>query len=295
MGVREKAEMLDDMTSENYGDAYLIGAEPPYDVYIWTRPDAFAGQFTAYWLNIGKLAIEGGPGPAGRSISSVALNVDGRLLFTFSDGGTLLLAEKVKGDKGDSGKDGKTPRITATAETGGVRITTYDGDGNTVSSAFVSNGKDAKGEPGKDGANAYLNFIGTFANIGMADATQYNVGDIAIENLGSVTDIYICVGVPGYPAQNAWQQIAFGGGTQVFQNDVMMNVWDADTKLDKVETPAKQGMFTLYGVNSNGTQVMVDAGAAAVPNSVVLTNYNNRITTFNPVSNYDCATKYYVD
>lgn len=63
-----------------YGDAYAVGmveedqAASPFTFYIWTRPDPDAGHDTAYWFNIGELAIvgpqgpqgdPGGPGPAG--------------------------------------------------------------------------------------------------------------------------------------------------------------------------------------------------------------------------------------
>lgn len=52
----------------DFGDAYLIGVEPPYDVYIWTRPNLDLGKFNPYWLNLGPIAIQGPqgePGPVG--------------------------------------------------------------------------------------------------------------------------------------------------------------------------------------------------------------------------------------
>lgn len=48
-----------------YGDAYAVGAEAPYEFYVWTRPNPDDGHDTAYWLNIGQLAIVGPQGPKG--------------------------------------------------------------------------------------------------------------------------------------------------------------------------------------------------------------------------------------
>ena len=38
-----------------YGDAYLVGTEEPYDIYIWTRNGTSPG--TDGWFNIGPLSV----------------------------------------------------------------------------------------------------------------------------------------------------------------------------------------------------------------------------------------------
>lgn len=45
----------------DYGDAYAVGTQPPYDLYIWTR--ANGTHPNDYWFNIGKFPV---PGPAGK-------------------------------------------------------------------------------------------------------------------------------------------------------------------------------------------------------------------------------------
>lgn len=45
-----------------YGDAYMVGTEPPYDMYIYTRPDGSV-HTEGYWFPIGKFPA---PGPAGK-------------------------------------------------------------------------------------------------------------------------------------------------------------------------------------------------------------------------------------
>lgn len=47
----------------DYGDAYLVGAETPYDYYIFTRPNQF--HETAFWLNIGVFPLAGPKGDQG--------------------------------------------------------------------------------------------------------------------------------------------------------------------------------------------------------------------------------------
>lgn len=64
---------------ENYGNAYLIGSEEPYDVYVWTRANPNSGEENPYWLNIGPISLVGpegpqGPvGPEGKSITIVGI------------------------------------------------------------------------------------------------------------------------------------------------------------------------------------------------------------------------------
>ena len=45
-----------------YGDAYMVGTETPYDMYIYTRPDG-AVHTEGYWFPIGKFPM---PGPTGK-------------------------------------------------------------------------------------------------------------------------------------------------------------------------------------------------------------------------------------
>lgn len=53
----------------DFGDAYAVGTEAPFNFYIWTRANAVSQS--NYWLNIGPLAIvgpqgiQGEPGPRG--------------------------------------------------------------------------------------------------------------------------------------------------------------------------------------------------------------------------------------
>ena len=60
----------------SFGDAYVVGTEPPYTYWIYTRPDLNQGYTQNYWLDVGEISVQGpegkpgsvGPqGPAGTS------------------------------------------------------------------------------------------------------------------------------------------------------------------------------------------------------------------------------------
>lgn len=65
IGQLPTLEDLEDKVGTEYGDAYAIGTEPPYDFYIWTRADVDSGHLEDYWFNIGQLAVIGPQGPMG--------------------------------------------------------------------------------------------------------------------------------------------------------------------------------------------------------------------------------------
>lgn len=47
-----------------YGDAYMVGTETPYDMYIYTRPDGNV-HTEGYWFPVGKFPAPGPQGPKG--------------------------------------------------------------------------------------------------------------------------------------------------------------------------------------------------------------------------------------
>lgn len=54
-----------------YGDAYEVGTEPPYDLYIYTRPDGKV-HTEGYWFNTGKFPMPGPQGPKGEGFEDVS-------------------------------------------------------------------------------------------------------------------------------------------------------------------------------------------------------------------------------
>ena len=59
-----------------YGDAYEVGTEPPYDMYIYTRPDGKV-HTEGYWFPIGKFPMPGPKGDKGDGIGQIQLFQEG--------------------------------------------------------------------------------------------------------------------------------------------------------------------------------------------------------------------------
>lgn len=109
---------------ENFGDAYLIGTQTPYDMRVWTRDVA---NNTAKWVDLGAFPLQGPKGDKG-NIGSVIRVDSGEPLYNptslydyyidkisgywyqaYSNetGYGWLKAFTLKGERGEQGKQGK--------------------------------------------------------------------------------------------------------------------------------------------------------------------------------------------
>lgn len=122
LGVLERISDLP-ATSENYGDAYLIGYSAPYDLQVWTRD---VKNNTAKWVDMGNFPLAGpkgdkgpigsiitaGNGPSGApsSINDYYINTTTGVWYTVrkTSSGALVWEESfsLKGEKGDRGLQG---------------------------------------------------------------------------------------------------------------------------------------------------------------------------------------------
>ena len=129
--------------AEAWGEAYLVGAEEPYDIYVWTRP----GE----WFNIGALNIQGKQGPEGDSIESATINSNNQLVLTMSDGREVITQNAIqtlKGDKGDTGPINSIAGFTIDNTT--YQPTLIFQDGSSATAALSIRGP--KGETGLTGS-----------------------------------------------------------------------------------------------------------------------------------------------
>ena len=109
IGRLDTKEELDAVPTDNlqYGDAYAIGAEPPYTFYIWTR--ANNDSESDYWFNMGELAISGPVGPAGAYVTGITINPSTYYpTFTFSNGNTITVPTSIRGSRGPVGPRGES-------------------------------------------------------------------------------------------------------------------------------------------------------------------------------------------
>lgn len=99
------------------GDAWLIGTEEPYDIYIWTEyydeKQQIVGKFG--WINIGKIAVAGPQGPKGDKGEKGDRGLQGLQGIQGIKGEQGVAGPKgdtgdrgPKGDKGDIGPRGET-------------------------------------------------------------------------------------------------------------------------------------------------------------------------------------------
>lgn len=89
-----------------YGDAYTVGTAAPYDMWIYTRADAFHSE--AYWFNIGKFPAPGPQGPKGDGLEQINKWTNGtvsNVTYDTTDGAKVTQTTKV--DYTDS-TDGST-------------------------------------------------------------------------------------------------------------------------------------------------------------------------------------------
>ena len=106
LGIKDDASQLPASSSE-FGNAYAVGTQAPYEYYIWTDLDPEPG-----WMNIGVFpapsTVEGPAGPSGTSVTAATI-VDGYLVLTLTDASgnnTQITVGYVKGDTGSQGPRG---------------------------------------------------------------------------------------------------------------------------------------------------------------------------------------------
>ena len=113
--IGQVPEWQDPVGTFEYGDAYAVGTEAPYEIYIYTRADEASGHPEDYWLNIGPLAIQGPQGPEG--------------------------PQGLKGDKGDTGVQGERGNIGPRGLQGEKGI-----DGTSVTITSINESTEDNGE-----------------------------------------------------------------------------------------------------------------------------------------------------
>lgn len=237
------AEIQELEYDEDYGVAYLIGIDTPYDVYVWSRPDPNAGYLVPYWLNIGPISIEGPEGPVGPEGPKGAPGISNKFLASttipsieFLNVGDVVL---ITGDR-DKGA------IYEVRETGSKKkYYVYQGNiqgpqGNKGETGDTGP-KGNQGDPGKTGpqgpAGKFVNIIGVLSSPDDKQ-TPLQLNDTSAAYLIGTEepyDLWIQVGENPYSAQ--WFNAGpFNAATAVQVDGSYVEVWNSDSKLDKITT-----------------------------------------------------------
>lgn len=247
--------------SYNYGDAYAVGIEAPYEFYIWTRADIDSGHPEDYFLNIGHLAIVGpegpegkiGPeGPQGKSSKWRAFNYNPILNDTTGFNINDMWLNAASGDVFKVNDYGKWEKV------GNIRGP--EGQEGRIGPQGPQGEKGDKGDKGDTGdVGGFINIAGKLNNSGLLPDPAV-IKDLTRAYLvGNENHLYIQVGSSSSTA--VWMDMGLlNVATYVTVNGNYQNTWNADTKLDKVTIANR-----LYSTTGSGEQTTtpfhIDANA----------------------------------
>lgn len=207
----------------SYGDAYLVGEEEPYDIYIYTR-DGEDGEF----INMGPLSIVGPQGAKGDqgdagtiAVGSVTTGAAGTSAQVTNSGtaqNAVLNFVIPKGDKGDPGAQGNQ---------GPQGIQGVQG---------VQGVQGPQGDPGES-----FMIIGTITNTSqLPDPTETPRNYAYVYKDGDQTTPDLIYFITGEVGSEVWSYATFAQtGTTVSVNGNPVSTFDADTKQDKIDSAHK--------------------------------------------------------
>jgi hypothetical protein len=319
--VDTPADLPDPLTYDGeYGDAYAVGDPVAVDAgvgyytyYVFSRPDADAGNYENHWLNVGRISIVGPAGPQG-----------------------------IEGPMGPEGKAGSKwysgsslPSITSEMEDGFQALNTTNGNvyqlstlGNgTRTWILTGNIKGAQGiqgpvgpigpqgpqgqqgQPGPRGdSGGFINIRGILGNIDQLPlpSSLNNLTIAYLVGAAAPYDLYIQVGENSDVA--TWNNSGpFNAATLVMVNGAAQNIWNADTKLDKITTPTFEPIQgadniggetingVVYFVKYDGTNKTAPVGVQAAAYTIPARDSGGNFYVQNPTIAYHCANKRYVE
>ena len=149
-----------------YGDAYAVGTQAPYSLYILTR--ANANKPNDYWFEIGQFPMPGSEGKAGESaditVESTTTTLPGSLARVENTGDKTHAKLQFYIPAGKKGDQGITPTINiGTVSSGSQANVTNSGTTTDVVLDFVlPKGESIKGDKGDPGDS--FKIIGTLDN-----------------------------------------------------------------------------------------------------------------------------------
>lgn len=323
-----------------YGDAFLIGALPPYDYYIFTRP--FAGEYSPQWFNIGKFPLPGPQGPAGvvtqgdrgdrgsvwyvgtvnpdmfspavneqqvfksqdMYLNSTTGNVSQYNGNAWVPKGNLLGPAGANGQKGQRGSQWFYG--TQQPGQGGVssNITLYKGDLYLQSNGLIwqwgGNGwirlTNITGPEGPQGQpSTAVTIVSELDSVDQLPAPTQSIRNNAyIIDINGVYHLYVITQVSNEDTTLQWTDMGPHGGTQVFANGEPIDIFNADTKLDKITT--NTGYTRFYAIGPAGSQITYRVGASTFEaNTVGVRTSTGTLRGATPTDNNDLTTKKYVD
>ena len=250
--IASETELPDPKTYEGeYGDAFAVGTEAPYIFYIWTRLEGNSG----YWFDFGQISITGPVGPAGPQGPKGDTGESTRWYYgttpstpiegdmTLKANGDVLMYQKTS--------ESTYAWVTVTNIKGSQGIQGETGPQGPVGP------KGPQGEKGDTGdVGGFINIWGILPNSSSlpTPASLDNLTVAYLVGAASPYDLYVQIGKNSNEA--VWTNTGpFNAATAVSVNGSYQNIWNADTKLDKVATATP--LTQLYAKNYDGSQTML--------------------------------------
>lgn len=292
VGVKQTPEELPDPATYpgTYGDAYAVGDTDAvivgtgyYTYYVFSRPDPDAAQPYNHWLNIGRISLVGPQGPQG-----------------------------IQGERGPKGEDGSKwysgeslPEISPSMKDGYQALVTANGDvyqlstalngtrswritGNIIGPQGIQGERGPKGEQGPQGepgpkgptgdVGGFINIWGILPQVSQLPDPETLANLLVAYLVGAAApyDLYVQIGETA--AEAVWTNVGpFNAATLVTVEGIGQNVWDADTKLDKMTHITS--MPQVYLKAPDGTQDRINllphpaAGTYGIPNKRYVDDY----------------------
>lgn len=257
VGILKSALELPDQ-GENYGDAYLIGTQAPYDMRVWTRD---VDSNTAKWVDLGQFPLAGPKGDKG-DVGSIIMAGQGEpsnnptsayqyYINTVTgywyksqsnpDGFMWVKSFTLKGEKGDRGEQGKQGVQGLKGDTGAIGPIGPQGQ---------------KGEKGDVGpAFNVQGTVASTANLPIPTAEMQDKGyAYLIPDTEGVKHVWVIQGPEGGPFQ--WVDVgAAGVGVQgpAGTNGIGLNTL-TDTNLTLGDTTVQYSTDEGISVNSTMRQ-----------------------------------------
>lgn len=199
-------------SGSEYGNAYLVGEDTPYDLYVWTRASIESQHPDDYWLNLGNLAIIGPQG--------------------------------IKGEKGDKGDKGDTGETGPQGIQGPQGVKGATGDPGADGQIGPEGPKGDKGDPAQ-----FIKVAGKLTSISeLPDPAVLGHLDYAYL-VGENNDVYIQVGET--PDEAQWENIgSLNVATYVTVDGQYVGIFNADTKLN-VKTDDGTYVYTHIGASQS--------------------------------------------
>lgn len=244
-----------------FGDGYAVGQPGSYIYYIYTRADLNGGKPTSYWLDVGSISIVGPEGPQGPQGEKGDTGERGSRWFAGSTG-TSEVSNPLPGDKFLSVGSGEVFNYTG-EENGWVLVGNIRGPQGVQGIQGIQGPQGEQGPQGLKGdtgdVGGFINIAGIITNTSQLPSPE-SLGNLSVAYLvGENKDLYIQVGATSDTA--IWNNVGpFNAATLVMVNGLAQNVWDADTKLDKVTS---SGFLRAYCVNPDGSQNTISIASNA--------------------------------